>query len=83
MTMNAVKPPQIAMYGQNPNALCQCRLLLRPALRSRAPAANSINNAGQLPDWRDAWFTQIEDFDHRQGRTEPCRIWMRVPKNHH
>ena len=29
---------------------------------------------GQLPDWRDAWFTQIEDFDHRQGRTEPCRI---------
>src|SRR5882762_506749 len=31
---------------------------------------------GQLPDWHDAWFTQIEDFDHRQGRTEPCRIWM-------
>ena len=24
-----------------------------------------------------------EDFDHRKGRTEPCRIWMSAPKNHH
>ena len=53
---------------------------------ARESAATSINSAarmGQLPDWRDAWFTRSEDFDHRQGRNKPCRIWMRVPKNHH